>query len=145
MRCQKTHLQSIDLKSIITRLHQYWPGIKIILNNNKALNTDAIGLESVLRNIISNAVIHTQADEFKIQIEEDATDVQIIILDNGKVSDFDFASAGFKITPSTSGTGIGLYLIRQWLKKLEGSIEFVRTDSGQLKISLKFPLKSGIL
>lgn len=137
---QNTHLEKVEIKSLVMRLHQYWPNIKITLKNNAAIFTDTVGLESIFRNVISNAMVHSHADEFKIKVEV-ADDYKITLSDNGKTSDFDFSRAGYGIMPSTSGSGIGLYLIRQWVKKLEGKIEFIKSQTGSVDVVLCLPIK----
>lgn len=134
------HIEKVEPKSLVVRLHQYWPNIKITLNNNIPLYTDSVGLESILRNVISNSMIHAKADEFKIKIET-GRNYCIEVTDNGSPSNFDFSSAGYTITPSVSGSGIGLYLIRQWVEKLGGTIAFLPSDVGSVKVVLCLPLK----
>lgn len=138
-----THIEKTDIKSIVTRLHQYWPDIKITITSNKSLFTDAVGLESVLRNIISNAMIHAKADEFKIKVEEHNNEHRLTITDNGKSTAFDFSNAGYSLSPSLSGSGLGLYLIRQWMDKLQGKIEFKKSSNSGLEVVLTLPLIKG--
>lgn len=139
---RKTHLEKVEMKSLVMRLHQYWPNVKITLNNNTPMYTDAVGLESILRNVISNAMVHSKADEFKVKLEVTSDTYIIDITDNGTPTDFDFSRAGYSIRPSTSGSGIGLYLIRQWVRKLDGTIEFVRADNSSIRVVLQLPLGS---
>ncbi len=139
---RKMHVEKVELKSLAMRLHQYWPSIKITLNNSTPIFTDAVGLESILRNVISNAMVHSNADEFKLRLEIKKDSYRIEITDNGKPTDFDFSRAGYSISPSTSGTGIGLYLIRQWVKKLEGEIQFSKVDNSSVCVVLELPVGS---
>lgn len=142
---RKMLYETLEIKSLVSRLHQYWPDIKITINANKTICIDAVGLESILRNIISNAMIHSQADEFKIHFEPLADNYRFTITDNGKTSDFDFEQAGYSISPSISGSGIGLYLIRQWVEKLNGQIEFSKNINGGLQVLLILPAVKGSL
>ncbi len=134
------HLEKVELKSLVMRLHQYWPTIKITLSGSVPVYTDATGFESILRNVISNAMIHAAADEFKIKLDV-GTDYTVTVTDNGKPTDFDFNKAGHTINPTAAGTGIGLYLIRQWSEKLGGRILFSKAENGSVQVELHLPLQ----
>lgn len=134
------HLENVDMKSLVMRLHQYWPSIKITLNATGTVYTDATGFESILRNVISNAMIHAGADEFKIKYSAEK-DYQIVITDNGRPATFDFTKAGYAINPTSTGTGIGLFLIRQWASKLGGQVVFSPAEQGSVRVELRLPLK----
>lgn len=137
---RKTHLEKVELKSLVLRLHQYWPTIKITLNSNTPIYADAVGLESILRNVISNAMVHSGADEFKVKLDVQKDMYRIDIMDNGKPTSFDFSNAGYSLRPSKAGSGIGLYLIRQWVSKLYGTIEFNASDSSSVHVVLLLPV-----
>lgn len=134
------HLEKVELKSLVLRLHQYWPNIKITLNASGPIITDATGLESILRNVITNAMTHARADEFRIKLDVER-DYKIVITDNGAPSSFEFSRAGYTINPTASGTGIGLFLIRQWAEKLGGRVSFVSEPQGSIKVELALPRK----
>lgn len=134
------HLENVELKSLVLRLHQYWPNIKITLSATGPVFTDAAGLESILRNVISNAMVHARADEFKIKMDA-KEEYRIFITDNGEPTTFDFSKAGYAINPTAAGTGIGLYLIRQWANKLGGDVVFSVDHQGGVKVELTLPRK----
>src|SRR5206468_5024984 len=87
----------------------------------------ARALESVLTNLIQNAVTHGNATE--IDIEIDATSkgrAAIRIADNGRGFSGDFNQLGklFVRHGRESGSGVGLYIARQLMKRMNGGIKF---------------------
>ena len=92
----------------------------------------------LFNNIISNAIkyqhIHEQSPKLNINIVVDATKVVIVFKDNGvgivkedlsKVFDMFYRSKGVKV----EGSGLGLYIVKEIVKKLKGRI-FVDSEIG---------------
>jgi signal transduction histidine kinase len=132
--------EKIDMRSIVSRLHQYWPNIKLTLSGKGQIQTDVIALESILRNIVSNSMIHGQADELKIKIEETDSAYELTVTDNGQPAQFNFTCVGQEMVPSTKGSGVGLFLISQWVNKLGGTISYESVPTSSIKVVLRLPL-----
>lgn len=113
--------------------------------NNKVflLSFDPTELSILIDNLISNSSRKEYgASElrFIFQIITNNS-MQIFVLDNGKglnkniLDPNDIFSLGFT---TTSGTGLGLYHIREILKKINSTIEYNKTDEGfSLKIIIR--------
>ncbi len=132
-------LEPVQIKSIIARLHTQWPDLKIRLQGQGEFLGDKVAVESIFKNLISNSLIHGKADEISIQVIPDGAWVMITIADNGQPVDIDVAHLGQRLQSSSHGTGIGLYLVSQWVTMLKGSIHFSKTESQSLQVVLRFP------
>jgi signal transduction histidine kinase len=90
-------------------------------------------LGAVFRNLLSNAVQHNDKDDPRVRIsfEEDEKAVRIRIADNGpgipKAQTDSIFEKGDKSLTS-SGSGIGLYLVRTLLEQYDGSIAVEEND-----------------
>jgi len=93
------------------------------------IKADADLLEVVLKNLLSNAVLHAHPGrelQIKIKVEVSDTANRITITDNGvgmeeevKERAFDMF---FKGSGETGGSGLGLYIVRKAIDKLNGEI-----------------------
>lgn len=132
-------LELVDLKSVIGRLHPAWPEVKIQLRGESRLVTDAPAIESILKNLISNSVLHGKADEVQLQVFKSQNHVELQYSDNGKMDLEDVTQLGKSLRPSQKGSGIGLYLLRQWAEKLSGQVEFSQSQTQSLLVKLILP------
>ena len=114
-----------------------------------SLNVDIVCdhymLEVALRNVIENAIIYRAKDnaEVRISMENDGSSYQLKVADNGRgISDeasrhvFDMFYRGSEHSP---GAGLGLYITREALKKINGTISLTRDR--QTTFVLNLPLE----
>ncbi len=100
--------------------------------------TDAFRLKIILSNLISNAVKYQNLYHIhsflKINVEIQATCANIILQDNGigippqyldKVFDM-----FFRATDKSEGSGLGMYIVKQTLKKLGGNVK-IESEMGK--------------
>jgi signal transduction histidine kinase len=122
----KFFLEAISLGSSIDNLRRHWPDLTIRQNGDAIVLADARALESVLTNLIQNAVTHGQATEIDIKIEATGGRAQIRIGDNGRGFSGDYDQLGklFVRHGRGSGSGVGIYIVRQLVKRMNGSVEF---------------------
>ncbi|MEM7106727.1 MAG: ATP-binding protein [Bacteroidota bacterium] len=113
---------------------------EIIINDPYELFSDRKRLEIVLNNLISNAIKHhnlEQSDPFlRVELNVKRTKCMISVVDNGigigarhleKIFDM-----FYKATESSSGSGLGLYITRETVEKLRGTINvrsFLKTGT----------------
>lgn len=90
-------------------------------------------LTSVFRNLFNNAVQHNHSDTpvVEIGVETDADHVVVTVADNGpgipeeaKAAVFDDGQKG----PASSGTGIGLHLVKTIVEQYDGSVWVTDND-----------------
>ena len=96
-------------------------------NNSLIINTDKNRLESILENLISNAIKYTtKGGQVCVKIVSDRTYLHITVADTGRgISEQDLPhifDRYYCAVNSKDGTGIGLYLVKRYVKMLEGNI-----------------------
>lgn len=132
-----------DLTSEVKDTIRFLPGFdqighSINVNQQGVFKSDIIKLRIILNNLITNAVKFKDpkkpAHNFTLNIDADSNICKIIISDNGigiREKDLDSIFKMFyRASGNTSGSGIGLYIVREAIAKLNGSIE-VRSVYGE--------------
>ena len=103
---------------------------------------DVRALESVLTNLVQNSVTHGQATEVDVKVNR-AGDGRLIvcITDNGSGFQGDLDQLGKLFVRHTrgSGSGVGLYIVRQLVKRMNGTISFTGGSSGGFRAEMIFP------
>ncbi len=134
-------IEDLSLKKSIEAMKPQWSDLKIDVQNDCQLRVDARALESICKNIIQNAIIHGHANQIEIRSLMKSTQiVQIDFKDDGIGFKGDQGALGdlFVRHSSSSGTGIGLYLVKNLCKRMGGSFEFKNLDRGFL-VSISLP------
>ena len=137
MMSGENHLKAVTSKvnvvSVLKKLEARWPQIRFkILFESAVVIADEKLLESVLSNIIHNAVQHGKATEIEFGKKDQGVQCVLTFADNGKGYKGSLKDLGilFQRATSTSGTGIGLYIVKVLLKAMDGSVEFQSADQG---------------
>lgn len=138
-------LQSMELKPIISRIHSNWPELKVSLQgqSQKTFRADAVALESILKNLVSNSVLHGEAEEIYLKMSDKNAQVEIHYSDNGKEFTGDPEQLGAKPQPSQKGTGIGLFIVQQWADRMKAGLKFSKSERGSLQAHITLPTESG--
>jgi signal transduction histidine kinase len=129
----KLFLEPVSLKQIIDRVVLQWPGLKIRVQPECLVRADERALQSVLSNLIQNAIVHGQATEVSFLAKRrGAKYVEIQFADNGKGFQGPVRELGqlFHRATSQSGSGLGIYICRALLQKMNGQIEIESKSSG---------------
>jgi signal transduction histidine kinase len=126
--------EPISFSTCIDNLGRHWPDLTIRQSGDAIVLADARALESVLTNLIQNAVTHGKATEIDINVDGGQKGrASVRIADNGSGFSGDFNQLGklFVRHGRGSGSGVGLYIARQLVKRMDGAIEFEsRAGSG---------------
>ncbi len=137
----KFFFEDLSLRKAIEGMKQQWADLEIDVKNDCILKVDTRALESICKNIIQNAIIHGHATKLEIQSQKSSNElVQIDFRDNGdgfKGKEKLLAKL-FVRHSSTSGTGIGLYLVKNLSQRLGGNLQFSGLDKGFI-VSLYLP------
>ena len=105
-------------------------------------------LESIFRNLLKNAIQHNDKTppEVVVSLRQGANDVTVVIADNGPGIPADVRSdlfeKGVKGEYST-GTGIGLYLVRVLVDAYDGTISIKDNSPAGTQIAVTLPTVSG--
>ncbi len=113
---------------------------------NRMMCTDRDKLESVLENLLSNAIKYT-SEGGRVKVSSTLHDGNLLleVADTGiGISEEDqphVFDRYFRIASDGRGTGIGLYLVKQYVDLLKGSIEMESALSVGTMFRLCFPLE----
>ena len=107
-------------------------------------------LRQLATNLVKNAVVHSGGDRIQVELtldETDATQTQatLRIGDNGKgltraeqQNVFEAFSRG---DTSSDGSGLGLFIVSQLVKKLDGSLSYETSELGGACFVVSFPMQ----
>ena len=122
-------------------LRRHWPDLTISETGDATIMADARALESVLTNLIQNSVTHGKATQVNINVKQGNGRVTVRLVDNGSGFHGDAIDLGKLFVRHTrgSGSGVGLYIVRQLLKRMKGMISFKNADDGGFEVLIELP------
>lgn len=126
---QKTILEIVD--SLGSMEEAKGINFEIDIQEKNPFYSDSLRFNTILENLISNAVKYhkkKQADSYiKITGQSDQKQLQLRIVDNGigidSVHHTKIFDMFFRLSGKAEGSGIGLYIVKETIEKLEGSIQ----------------------
>jgi signal transduction histidine kinase len=122
-------LENISLQNFVQKTCDEFPDIRanIVGEACDDILADRIALQLILRNLFQNTRRHnkSQDKECTIAIKNEEDSIELTYFDNGQDFQGDINQLGtlFYTFGSPNGSGIGLYLIKRLMKKLQGSFE----------------------
>jgi PAS domain S-box-containing protein len=130
-------VNKIDFPSLIDRIIQFYKNnpetskveFKIDIRNKKDFYSNEAAIQSVLYNLINNAVSYrsSSAPFVAVTITDTDASVTISVKDNGSgiAPEFQEQIFGmfFKANNNSKGSGLGLYIVKNIVQKLGGIIE----------------------
>ena len=134
---------------LVKRVEENNPARKIAISINQNLPLCAIDkgmLDQIIYNLLNNAAIHTAPDStIAISITQLVDLLQIEIEDNGAGFDnVDSREVFHKFSrtknPSTSGSGLGLTIVKGFTEALGGTVELESSERGS-KFTVTIPVK----
>jgi len=135
-------IEPVKLSNLIDTLRYHWPDVKIVQKGDGVVLADVRALESVLTNLVQNAVTHGRASEIAITVDRnDSGRLNLRVADNGRGFQGDFDQLGklFVRHARGSGSGVGLYISRQLVKRMNAKLNFTRGADGGFVAELDFP------
>ena len=130
----------------------YMPGCSTLLkliniDNHAKLYSDDRRLSIIFNNLISNAIKYQQQgieDSFvNIEAEITDTELKVELEDNGVGIEEQYLDHIFdmfyRASPEAKGSGLGLYIVRETLEKLNGTIEVESTFGESTKFTVTIP------
>jgi signal transduction histidine kinase len=137
--------ERIDVARAVERLAADWPQLTIVAEGQAVVRADARAFDGVLRNLFQNAVIHGDATRVSVLSGSHTPGVvRIVVTDNGiGMPPAALAEAGkpFARPGATSGTGVGLYVSRQLVSRMGGSLMVAAAPApaSGLRITIDLP------
>lgn len=142
----KFFLEPISLSDRVNTLRHHWPDLAITQSGDGVVMADVRALESVLTNLVQNSVTHGRATEVDIDVKR-TNDGRLIVrvTDNGSGFQGDLNRLGKLFVRHTrgSGSGVGLYIVRQLVKRMNGTISFSMESSEGFLAEMDFPNAEG--
>jgi signal transduction histidine kinase len=138
----KLFFEPIKLSDRIDALRHHWPNLTINQVGDGIVIADARALESVLTNLVHNSVTHGRATRVDIEISNhDQGRLKLRLTDNGSGFPGDFQKLGKPLVRHTrhSGSGVGLYIVGQLARRMDGGINFSSGSGGGFVAELTFP------
>ena len=139
-------LEPIALRKFIERIAADWPDLDVRIDGDATALGDARGLESVVRNLLQNAVVHGGATAVTVQIEQHASGrVTITTHDNGRGASpetVQMLGEPFSRRSPTSKTGVGLFVSRQLALRMRGDLRFDAASGTGFTAILELPTTS---
>lgn len=127
----------IDWASLHSQLQLSWPQVLVQLSGDiesaKDLKTDHRVLLSLLQNLVHNSSQHGHASKVDIHIHARPSSVQVTVTDDGQGFHGDRRRLGERSFrhKMTSGSGLGLFIVKSLLRRLRGTgPEFPTQESG---------------
>jgi signal transduction histidine kinase len=128
-------IERLSLRRTVESIALEFGDLTVSLDGERLVLADVRALEVVLRNLFQNALIHGRADAIDIRLgDASGSKVAMQIEDNGIGSPSNAAELGrlFTRPTSRSGSGVGLYISRSLVKRMNGFLTLSRGARGLL-------------
>lgn len=136
--------KEVELQSTIKFMAKDFKELTINVRAQKDtyILADEFALHLILRNIFENSLRHNKSDQKSLDItikNESNKRVSISFQDNGKIFSGDIKRLGnlFYKHDSPKGSGLGLYMIKKLVLKMNGKISFSNTESLVIRMEFK--------
>lgn len=154
---QEISRETVNLKQFVVEnlenLNYYGHGdrVKRIIDipESVTIDTDSIRLQTVLGNLFSNAIKYqdySRSDNFlRVGYQQLDNRHQIFVEDNGigmSPDDLDrIFGMFFRVNRDIEGTGLGLFIVKEALERIGGTIEVSSSPGSGTKFTVSLPLK----
>ena len=118
----KLYYEEVSVGAIVEGLRLTWTGLDIEMAGELKILGDKRALETILKNLIQNAVIHGMATKVDIQVKGTC----LVLGHNGGKFEGELEKLGklFYRHSASSRSGVGLYLVKQLMKNMGGDLVF---------------------
>ena len=145
--------QKIDFKKLINETFdtlkysvqapEYKPAIEI--KQKKVFYSDTNRLKVIFNNLLSNSIKYGHPTDAKIDIKVDVYNghANIVVEDNGRGIEKKYKGDVFKMfyraTDQNAGSGLGLYIVKETVDRLNGDVKLESELNKGTTVSLKIP------
>ena len=135
---------AVNLVPFVSTIVDRWGNrLEVAIKADKdlpAVLADQFALTLVLRNLLENTRSHATNMQAQIEVQKHADKIELTYKDDG-VFDGELGRLAtlFYKHNSTKGSGIGLYLIKRLMQKMDGDL-IITKDQNQLIFTLSFAL-----
>ena len=136
-------IEPIHVGSLIDYLRDDFPELTIEVSGDGRVRADRRALESILRNLLQNAVVHGRATRVALDLRRATSGaIEIVVTDDGSGATVDLATAldrPFVRPTATSGSGVGLYVCGRLLHQMQGHIRLLSDRASGFAVSIELP------
>ena len=157
MKMSDVMFEDIDLSDLVTATLEKMKALenydkmvfKVDIKGDKKIRTARLYFQQSLENLVSNAIKYADLSEdqpfLDIRITTQDHKSTVIVTDNGLGIDEKYRSKIFGMfqrfhTGVSFGSGLGLYLVKQNIGILNGSVKYAKLDSGS-EFGFEVPVK----
>lgn len=153
----KIEIDQVDLRQLTKEIYNEFQYIenasriefRIIERGEQRFYSDRKRLVIILKNLLSNAINYSDLNKenpfIRVEIHKSKEETTLCVKDNGigiredcKDKVFDMF---FRATKQSKGSGIGLYIVKETVEKLEGRIELDSTEGKGASFCVHLPNK----
>ncbi len=136
-------IEAIEVRRLVDYLREDFPELTIEVTGDARVRADRRALESVLRNLMQNAVVHGRATHVSLDLRRSASGaIEMVVADDGTGAAIDLSTAldrPFVRPTSTSGSGVGLYVCGRLLHQMHGQIRLAADRPTGFAVSIELP------
>jgi signal transduction histidine kinase len=135
-------IEAIEIRSLVDYLREDFPELTIEVTGDARVRADRRALESILRNLLQNAVVHGRASRVTLDLRAHAGAVEIVVADDGGGATVDLSTVldrPFVRPTTTSGSGVGLYVCGRLLHQMKGQIRLLGGLPSGFAVSIELP------
>lgn len=135
------YIERLRLSELVERLREQWPAVKIEVEGDASVMGDERALRTILSNLTKNAIAHGKATEVVLRAENAGPQkVRLRFHDNGEGFEGSVDELGklFHRPKPTSGSGVGLYISRLLVEKMQGKLA-LHADNHGFRVDIVLP------
>lgn len=135
-------LSVIDLNLVLKEVIRSYPGITFSVSGKARIMADST-INSVIDNIVRNAVVHGETDKIDMLITRSEHQCELKIIDYGKGISEKFREKIFDENfkyGKKAHTGLGLYIVKKAMEKYQGNVHAEANEPNGSIIVLSFKL-----
>jgi signal transduction histidine kinase len=136
-------IEPLRVRTLIDYMRDDWPELEIEITGDLSVRADRRALESILRNLLQNAVVHGRAQRMQIDLRRSSSGaIEIVVADDGLGTTSDLTTAldrPFVRPTATSGSGVGLFVCRGLLRQMQGHIRLLGGTPKGFTVAIELP------
>lgn len=133
------YIEKIEIQDFFGDLHHQWPELRFKVKGKGLALADRKALNSIFKNLLHNSFVHGHAKEVALELSVKGRMLNILYKDDGQVFEGNLARLSSNVASSYQGSGFGLFLVRYWLDRLHGELDFTQSEEGRLHVNMQLP------
>ncbi|MES2965394.1 MAG: HAMP domain-containing sensor histidine kinase [Bdellovibrionota bacterium] len=126
-------IEPLRFSETVEMLRHHWPDLDIHQDGDGIVRADKRALESILKNLVQNAVVHGRASKVNVDVARQGPWLRARVSDDGRGfqgEDQNKLGRMFERHTSTSGSGLGLALGMKLARRMGGDLTVVEASNG---------------